>query len=541
MNIRKHVIEDLEPYVCSFSTCSLDSYHSQRAWFEHELLAHRHQWICPKCSEPYEDPRTLEHHINANHSQEFTAPQVQSVVELSKRPVNYIRPEDCPLCDDDWASLEPAARTSLVEGDLVVNTDQFRRHLGHHLQQIALFSLPRLEGDGHDRGSNNAALTRSLGRGGSDVFDSSGRHYRWVREDCGRGWAAVSSRRAHFIAFAAFLTLYKKHRQILHVPQVVHQSIQKAIYFNAESEVPKEFKTTGYNWEVLYNPSVPRSVEIELLHSIPYVPEVRKMVFGNPNNRLVVVCGDSVRLLDIPDQGGPVLDAGMVSLGRTPSFATMDSSGTSIGYCDSRDYPSWVIMIQDLYTGQIRSKIGPLQDVRSICLSADSRLLSASTSDKVMLCNIEAEPATNLITLSTRSSEKVSLGISRDHRFLAAGSRNGTVSVWDKEGHTVFHTDADNSHKYSVRSVTFDSDGRYLLTASCDYTVKLFCLETRRCLRTFRGHTVRTYTQSLLELYQSSVHMKRSRASGDTDLHSQMTHFKPISSTNRTPSSVRTR
>lgn len=38
---RKHVLRDLEPYICTFSSCSLDRFQSQHAWFEHELLVHR--------------------------------------------------------------------------------------------------------------------------------------------------------------------------------------------------------------------------------------------------------------------------------------------------------------------------------------------------------------------------------------------------------------------------------------------------------------------------------------------------------------------
>lgn len=45
-SFRKHVLRDLEPYICTFSSCGLDSFQSQHAWFEHELLVHRSRWFC---------------------------------------------------------------------------------------------------------------------------------------------------------------------------------------------------------------------------------------------------------------------------------------------------------------------------------------------------------------------------------------------------------------------------------------------------------------------------------------------------------------
>ncbi|RSM01593.1 hypothetical protein CEP52_008511 [Fusarium oligoseptatum] len=98
---RKHVLEDLEPYICTFPGCGLDSYLSQHAWFEHELLMHRNSW-----------------EIDSNH----------------------------------------------------------------------FVGLP-------DRDAMSAG-------------------YRWVRDDCGRGWSIISSRRATFIAMAFFLAKYRMRLQI---------------------------------------------------------------------------------------------------------------------------------------------------------------------------------------------------------------------------------------------------------------------------------------------------------------------------------------
>jgi len=199
---RKHVLQDLEPYICTFSTCGLEGYQSQHTWFEHELLVHRNQWVCSRCSDPFASSDSLERHINQHHSESISGRQIRTIIEQSKRPIESIQPSECPFCDSSWAKADQSDTTT--EGVLVVDLDQFRRHLGHHLQQVALFSLPRLDQD-QDVGSNDV--------GGIPGRDALSKGCRWVRDDCGRGWSIISRKRTAFIAFAYFLALYRNQNQ----------------------------------------------------------------------------------------------------------------------------------------------------------------------------------------------------------------------------------------------------------------------------------------------------------------------------------------
>lgn len=149
--IRKHVLSDLEPYVCTYPGCSLDTYQSQHAWFDHEVLIHRGTWPCFQCGEVADSADTLKIHFKTQHADQISSQQLPLVVEQSRRPAKFIQPNECPFCDEEWARGEFSG-----SGALVVTLDEFRRHLGQHLQRIALFSLPRLE---QNQDASSSAVT----------------------------------------------------------------------------------------------------------------------------------------------------------------------------------------------------------------------------------------------------------------------------------------------------------------------------------------------------------------------------------------------
>lgn len=198
---RKHILQDLEPYICTFPECGLDSMASQHAWMEHELLVHRTQWQCPQCTEQAPSSPALEEHIYRHHKGDFAETQLETILSRAKRPLKVIRPSECPFCDEDWAQLDaqPETQGPPPIGEVVVGIDEFRRHVGHHLQQIALFSLPRLDGDPEED---------SVGPVGVTDQDVLPKGTLWVREDCGRGWSIVARRRETFMALSFFLEMH---------------------------------------------------------------------------------------------------------------------------------------------------------------------------------------------------------------------------------------------------------------------------------------------------------------------------------------------
>ena len=78
-------------------------------------------------------------HITALHA-EVSEPQVPALVDKYKRPLDSIPITACPLCDYT-SILHQKGYSDPVQR--VVGTRAFARHLSRHLEQLALFVLPR--------------------------------------------------------------------------------------------------------------------------------------------------------------------------------------------------------------------------------------------------------------------------------------------------------------------------------------------------------------------------------------------------------------
>ena len=93
------------------------------------------------------------------------------------------------------------------------------------------------------------------------------------------------------------------------------------------------------------------------------------------------------------------------------------------------------------------------------------------------------------------------VAISPDGHYVAAGSLDKSVRVWDTaNGNLVERLEGPEGHKDSVYSVAFSPNGRDLVSGSLDKTIKMWELTPPRgapvprpgkCIRTFEGHKVR--------------------------------------------------
>ena len=126
-----HVFADLRPYICTFANCSKEmaQFTSRAAWADHEFTEHRiiRSWSCPECAKQCESEQEWDVHLEEYHQQTFSGPKYQVALSMAcntlERPVSS---EACPLCQ-------------VIPGKA---RGEFVKHVGRHMEEIALMALP---------------------------------------------------------------------------------------------------------------------------------------------------------------------------------------------------------------------------------------------------------------------------------------------------------------------------------------------------------------------------------------------------------------
>jgi len=139
------------------------------------------------------------------------------------------------------------------------------------------------------------------------------------------------------------------------------------------------------------------------------------------------------------------------------------------------------IKIWDIENGkEIRTLTGHTSGVR--CLQFDDmRLCSGSLDKTVKMWNWRTGECFR--TLEPDMGGILSLNFSP--KYLCCGSMDGTIRVWNTCEKTTFSL---RGHADFVNAVNVDSASRTVFSGSDDCTVRLWDLDTRKCLRIFKGH-----------------------------------------------------
>lgn len=150
----RHVYADLKAYVCLSKDCTLKMFPTRQVWFEHELNEHLSEWQCCYCStKPFVNIADFEMHMGTDHNGEFKQRQLSALAKTSRRPLSNIPAAACLFCD--WPARLRTGDESSVVGDLVP-WRRYRKHVGGHLEQLALFALPTETGDMDDAESQKS-------------------------------------------------------------------------------------------------------------------------------------------------------------------------------------------------------------------------------------------------------------------------------------------------------------------------------------------------------------------------------------------------
>ncbi len=129
---RMHVFADLRPYICTFSRCrdELVQFKNRSLWADHEFNEHRvdRTWICPQCHIGIPSEKDWAQHVQNSHGIVFSDSKYQIAIATAykrkERPIEY---EKCFLCNKVIGKPRRA----------------FVKHVGQHMEDIALMALPR--------------------------------------------------------------------------------------------------------------------------------------------------------------------------------------------------------------------------------------------------------------------------------------------------------------------------------------------------------------------------------------------------------------
>ncbi|KAK8123785.1 hypothetical protein PG999_003703 [Apiospora kogelbergensis] len=172
---RRHAFQDLKAYVCTGEgNCDTKFFGDSRSWLDHELQFHRQQWACTLCPKgPFRGKKMFEDHLTQTHGNIVVDDLLPAFVSMGLRAVDAIPAADCPFCDEWAESLQSTTplpdSTDLEDVIITVDPKQYRRHVSHHLEQLALFALPRLT---NEHQNDNASEEANVSRSTVNQFDS---------------------------------------------------------------------------------------------------------------------------------------------------------------------------------------------------------------------------------------------------------------------------------------------------------------------------------------------------------------------------------
>ena len=145
------------------------------------------------------------------------------------------------------------------------------------------------------------------------------------------------------------------------------------------------------------------------------------------------------------------------------------------------------IKIWNTNTGEeLRTLRGHTMGVR--CLQFDeTKLISGSLDKTLKVWNWRTGEC--LATYNGHSEGVIALHF--DSNILVSGSVDNTARVWNFQDRSVFTL---RGHTDWINSVKIDTASRTIFTASDDCTVKLWDLDTKKCIYTFEGHVGQVQT-----------------------------------------------
>ncbi|GAA6032860.1 hypothetical protein JCM8097_000833 [Rhodosporidiobolus ruineniae] len=133
--------------------------------------------------------------------------------------------------------------------------------------------------------------------------------------------------------------------------------------------------------------------------------------------------------------------------------------------------------------------------VRCLATPRDSHWVASGGFDrKIKLWDVGEGRSgdTPLLELPSPPASVYSLGTTSSGSLIAAGTPERVVRVWDPRSRK--QVSRLGGHTDNIRAVLLADDGKWLLSASSDSTVKLWSLAAQKCLHTFSHHAASVWS-----------------------------------------------
>ncbi|KAM3550098.1 hypothetical protein ARSEF4850_008512 [Beauveria asiatica] len=155
---KKHVMADLKPYVCTAEACDMTLFADSHTWFSHELQNHLVEWHCCFCFRAaFSTLEEFQSHVVKSHGIRFGEDQLASLSQACQKPMDQFMPSACRICDTWEETLRALNKHIPNDETLAVTPQQLRHHVRGHMEQLALFAIPRGYREDVDGESGKAA------------------------------------------------------------------------------------------------------------------------------------------------------------------------------------------------------------------------------------------------------------------------------------------------------------------------------------------------------------------------------------------------
>lgn len=135
--------------------------------------------------------------------------------------------------------------------------------------------------------------------------------------------------------------------------------------------------------------------------------------------------------------------------------------------------------------GRLKSIAGGASYLRTLSFSPDGKFLASGSGDRrVIIWDIKSGEKVHV--LDGHSRQVRSVAYSPDGKMLASGSDDRSIVLWDPGAEKELATL--DGHKGPVTSVTFSPDGKILASGSDDATVAVWDVKSGKKIATLKGH-----------------------------------------------------